>query len=80
MNGCFTVFKDSLNESKSTIGIVTGTIISVMVRRSFAYKTLSYSSGRKTTYLYEAILLVNESLRACISHDPELNFTSWGSF
>jgi len=30
MNGCFTVFKDSLEDSKSTIGIVTGTIISVM--------------------------------------------------
>ena len=31
MNGCFTVFKDSLEDSKSTIGIVTGSIISVMV-------------------------------------------------
>merc|ERR1712241_957914 len=30
MNGCFTVFKHSLENSKSTIEIVTGTIIAVM--------------------------------------------------
>ena len=31
MNGCFTVFKTSLENSKTTIEIVTGTIIAVMV-------------------------------------------------
>merc|ERR1712156_797739 len=30
MNGCFTVFKNSLEKSKNTIEIVTGTIIAVM--------------------------------------------------
>merc|ERR1711963_967179 len=40
MNGCFTVFKDSLENSKSTIGIVTGTIISVMVSFSAKLFTL----------------------------------------
>ena len=30
MNGCFTVFKSSLENSKSTIQIVTGTIIAVI--------------------------------------------------
>merc|ERR1712001_100488 len=34
MNGCFTVFKKSLINSKSTIEIVTGTIIAVMVWHS----------------------------------------------
>ena len=28
-----------------------------------------YTNGRKTTYLYEAIFLVNEGLKACISND-----------
>jgi hypothetical protein len=31
MDGCFTVFKTSLENSRVTIGIVTGTIIAVMV-------------------------------------------------
>ena len=30
---------------------------------------LEYTSGRKVLYSYEAIFLVNESLRAYISHD-----------
>ena len=39
-----------------------------------------YSSGRKTPYPYEAIFLVNKSLRACIFHYPGLNFTILGLF
>ena len=41
---------------------------------------LDCSSGRKTMYDYEVIFLVNQSLRACISHDPGWNMTLLGSF
>ena len=46
MNGCFTVFKTSLEKSKSTIGIVTGTIIAVMVSTSESLSKRSEAVGR----------------------------------
>lgn len=50
MNGCFTVFKTSLQDSKSVIEIVTGTIMAVMVR--LLHFPLSLQGKLELLYLF----------------------------
>ena len=63
MNGCFTVFKTSLENSKTTIEIVTGTIIAVMVSiLIFDPKNIKYVAESSYPYF----------IYSCFNYKPHL--------
>ena len=51
-----------------------GKWVEIVQKFEFSEVSSTYTNGRKTTYLYEAIFLVNESLTACISNHTGRNF------